>query len=113
MHWLKLVDLIGNPNRPDEVTATDHTFAVAGFRFLPPTPAQRASYHTTPKDDSTLEFLRVPDLGSLHRVAPIEVTANRWSTIPNLDFLSMDPLAMPGWNEEREVKVPQLEASYN
>ena len=60
-----------------------------------------------------LEFPWDLDLGSLRRVAPIEVTADSWSTIPILDFLSMDPLAMPAWNEEREVNVPQTEASDN
>ena len=100
-------------NRSDELTTMDPTSAVAGLRFLLPTPAQRASYRTAAEDDSTLGFPWDLDLGSLHRVAPIEVTADRWSTIPDLDFLSMDPLAMPAWDEAREVKVSQPEASYN
>ena len=82
---------------------------VAGFQFLPPTPAQSASYHTAPKGDSTLEFSWVPDVDSLQRVAPIELTAD---TTSSLVFPSMGPSDMLVWNEEREVKVPQLEAGY-
>ena len=91
----------------------DAMSAAASFQFLPPTPAQRASYHTAPKVDSTLEFSWVPNLGSLHPVAPIELTADRSSTTSLLVFPPMDPLDMPVWNEEREVKVPQPEASYS
>ena len=105
--------LILEPNRSDEPTTTNPTSAVADFLFLPPSPGQRASYHTTPKGNSTLESPWVPDLGSLHCVAPVEVTADRWSTTSSLVVPSMDPLAMPAWNEEREVRVSQPEASYN
>ena len=81
----------------------DAMSAAADFQFLPPTPAQRASYHTAPNGDSTLEFSWVPDLGSLHPVAPIELTADRSSTTSLLVFPPMDPLDVPVWNE---VKVP-------
>jgi hypothetical protein len=86
---------------------------VAGFQVLPPMTTQRASDHTMPESDSTLEFPWVPGLGSLHPVAPIEVTADRWSTTSSLLFPSMDPLVMPACNKEREVKVPQPEAGYD
>ena len=102
------------PNRPsDELTTTDPTSAVAGFQFLSPMPAQRASYYTIPTGDSALEFSWVPDLGSLHPVAPIELNADRWSTTSGLVFPSMDILAMQAWDEGREVKAPQPEASYS
>ena len=116
VHTLATVDrsyLIGEPNRSDKLTTTDPTSAVAGSRFLPPTSAQRASYHTTLTGNSALEFAWVPDLGSLHHLAPIELTADRWSTTSSLVVPSMDLLDMPAWNEEREVKVPQPEASYS
>ena len=83
-----------------------------GFQSLPPTPPQRASHHTAPKDDSAFEFSWAPDLGFLPRVAPIELTTEWRSTNSSLVFLPMNPLDIPVWNEEREVKVPQLEASY-
>ena len=107
-----MTDLIGEPNRFDELTTTDPMSAVAGFQFLPPTPAQRASYHTVPKADSALELSWVPDLGSLHPVAPIELTADRSSAASSLVFPSVHPLDMMVWNQEIEVKVPQPEASY-
>ena len=111
VHILPAVDIsYWEPNRSDQLTTTDPTSAVAGFHFLPPTPAQ---HHTIPKADSTLEFTWVPDLDSLHRMAPIEVTSNRWSTSPSLIFPSMDPLATSAWNEEKKVKVPQPETSFN
>ena len=104
-HW--------EPNRFDQLTTTDPTSAVPGSRFLPPTSAQRASYHTTLTGDSALEFAWVPDLGSLHHLAPIELTADRSSAASNLVFPSVHPLDMSVWNEEREVKVPQPEATYS
>ena len=94
------IDLIREPNRSGQLTTTDPRSAVAGFPFLPPTPDQRASYHTIPKGDSALELPWVPDLSSPHRVAPIEVTADRWTT-SSLVVPPMVPLAMPTWNEER------------
>ena len=87
--------------------------AVAGFQYLLSTVAQRAPGHMTPEGDSTTEFFWDPDLSSLHPLAPIKGTADKWSTTPSLVFPSMDPLAIPEWNEEKEVKVPQLEASSN
>ena len=107
------IHLIGDPNRSDELTTTDPTSTVAGFRFLPSTPAQSASYHTIPNGDSTLESSWVSVLGSLHPVAPIEVNADGWSTTSGLVFPSMDLLDMPAWDEGREVKVPRPEASYS
>ena len=59
------------------------------------------------------DYLWDPVLGSLRPVAPIKGTTDRWSTTSSLVFPSMDPLAMPAWNEEREVKVLQPEASYS
>jgi hypothetical protein len=73
--------------------------AVAGFQFLPPTRARRAS-----EGDSSIEYPWVLDLGSLHPVAPMGVTADRWSTT-DLDFPSMDLLAVRSWNEVRMVTV--------
>ena len=110
LYQLRLIDLIGEPNRSDELTTMDPVSAAAGFQSLPPTPPQRASYHTIPKGDSTLGFSWVPNLGFLHPVAPIELTADRWSTNSSLVFPPMNPLDIPVWNEEREVKVLQLEA---
>ena len=113
VHILAAVDTTHwDPNRSDELTTTDPASVVAGFRFLPPTPAQSASYHTLPKGDSTLEFSWDPALGFLHPMAPTH-TADKWSTPSTLVFPTMDPLAMPVWNEEREVKVPQIEQSYS
>ena len=106
-----MIDLIEDPNRLDAPTTTDPIPAVAGFRILPPIPARRASFHAIPIGDSTLEFSWAPDLGSLHPVAPIELTPDRWSTSSSLVCPSMDPLAMLVWNEGREVKIPQPEAS--
>ena len=109
----KVVARGADPNRSDGLTTTDPTSAVAGFRFLPPTPAQRTSYHTASKGDSAIEFSWVPDLGSVHPMALIELTAGRCSTTSSLIFPSVHPLDMPVWNEGREVKVPQPEASYS
>ena len=105
--------LIEEPNRLHEPITTNPTSAVADFSFLPPTPGQRASNHTTLMGNSTLESPWIPDLGSLDSMAPIEVTADRWTTTSSLVVPSMDPLAMLAWNEAREVKVSQPEASYN
>ena len=95
----------------DELAKIDPMCVVAGFRFLPPTATQRLSDHTMPEVDSTLEFPWGPDLGSLHLVAPMGVTAmgvtaERWSADSNLVLPSLDPLAVPEWNGEIEVKVP-------
>ena len=95
-------------NRSDELTTTDPTFAAAGFRYLSPTSTQRASFHTIQKGDSTLELSWVPDLGSLHPVAPIEVNADRWSTTSSLVVPPMNSLAMPAWDKEREVMYHNL-----
>jgi hypothetical protein len=86
--------------------------AIAAFQFLPPTGARRASRYMMPEGDSSIEYPWVPDLGSLHPVAPMEVTADRWGTTSDLDFPSMDPLAVRSWNEVRMVTVLQPEASY-
>ena len=95
----------------DELAKIDPICVVAGSRFLPPTatPSER----TMPEDDSTLGFPWGPDLGSLHPVAVKAGTADRWSADSSLIFPSMDPFAVPAWNGEIEVKVPQPEASYN
>lgn len=106
------MDLIREPNRSDQLITTDPTSAVAGPPFLPPTPARRASYHATPKSDSKLEFDWIRDLGSQHRVAPMGVTSDRWTT-SSLVVPPRGPVAMLAWNEEREVNVSQPEASYN
>ena len=66
-----------------------------------------------PEVDSTFEFPWRPDLGSLRPVAPMGVTADRWSADSSLVFPSMNPLAIPAWNREIEVKVPQPEAIHN
>ena len=97
----------------DELAKIDPMCVVAGFPFLPPTATQRPSDHTVPEVDSTLEFPWAPDLGSLRPVAPIGVTADRWSGDSSLVFPLMDPLAVPAWNGEIEVKVPQSDASHN
>ena len=70
------------------------------FRYLPPTATQRPSSRTTPEVDSTLEFPRGLDLDSLHTLAQMGVPAYGWSAHSGLVFPSMDPLAMPVWNEE-------------
>ena len=111
LYWLRLSHLIGDPNRSDELTAMDPTSAVAGVRFLTHTPAQSAPYDIVPRGDSTLDFPWFPDLDFLHPVVPTQ-QADRWSNAPTLVFPSVDPLNTPAWNEEREVKVPQSEASY-
>jgi len=84
----------------DELTMID---PMSNFQVLPPTATQRASDHTIPEGGSTLEYLCGLGLGSLHPVAPKAVTVDRCSTTSGLVFTSMDPLAMPAWNEEREV----------
>jgi hypothetical protein len=105
-----VIDLIGEPNRSDGPTTMPPMSAVAAFQFLPPTRDGGASYMMS-EGDSSIEYPWVPDLGSLHPVAPMEVTADRWSTTSNLDFPPMEPLAVRSWNEVRMVDVPQLEAS--
>jgi len=97
----------------NELAAIDPMSIVANFQFLPPTATQRASDHTMPACNSALEYSCDADLGSLHPVAPKEVTADRWSTTSSIVPPSMDPLAVPAWNEEREVRLPQPGASYN
>ena len=106
---MQLIYLIGEPNRSDELTTMDVMSTIAGFQSLPPTPPQRALYHTVPKGDSKLEFSWVPDLGFLHRMVPIELAVDRWSTTSSPP---MNLLDVPVWNEEREVKIPQPEASH-
>jgi hypothetical protein len=85
--------------------------AVAAFQSPPPTRDRGASY-MMPEGDSSIEYPWVLDLGFLDPVAPMEVTADRWSTTSNLGFPSMDPLAVRSWNEVRMANVPQPEASY-
>jgi len=94
----------------DELAAIDPMSILAGFQFPPPTATQRASM---PEGDSTIEYSCDVGPSSLHPVAPIEVTADRWSTTSSRVFPSMDPLTMLTWDEEREVRVPQPEASNN
>ena len=113
VHILAAVDTsYWGPNRSDELTTTDPGSAVADFRSLPPTLAQSASYHTLPMGDSTLELSWVPDLDFLHPVAPTHA-ADRWNTASSFVVPLMDPLSMPVWNEENEVRVPQPEESYS
>ena len=94
----------------DELAAIDPMSIVAGFQFPPPTGTQRAS---TPEGDSTIEYSCDAGPSCLQPVAPIEVTADRWCTTSSRVFPSMDPLTMLEWDEEREVRVPQPEASNN
>ena len=108
VHILAAVDGSYWEHNSDELAKVDPISIVTGFEFLPPTATQRASDHTIPKGDSTLEFSCDSGLGSLHPMAPIEVAADRWSTTPSLVF---DPPVMSAWNEAGEVKVPQPEAS--
>ena len=97
----------------DELAKIDPMCVAAGFRFLPPTAAQRPSEDKVPEIDPILEFPWGPVLGSRHLVAPMgmgitamEVTAERWSADSSLVFPSLDPLAVPAWDGEIEVKVP-------
>ena len=94
----------------DELAAIDPMSIVAGFQFSPPTTTQRASI---PEGESAIEYSGDMGPSSLHPVAPMEVTADRWSTTSSRVFPSMDPLAMLAWDEERKVRVPQPEASNN
>ena len=107
VHILAAID-ISYWEHSDELTIID---PMSIFRFLPPMTTQRALDHTIPESDSTLGYPCDLDMGSLHPVAPKEVTADRWHTMSSLVFPSMGPLAMPAWNEEREVWVPQPKAS--
>ena len=114
--YVHMVDALDRPYwgyNSDELAMIDPLCVVAGFPFLPPTATQRSSDHTMPEVDSTLEFPWVPDLGSLRPVAPMGVTADKWSADSSLVVPSVNPLAVPAWNGEVEVKVPQPEASNN
>ena len=114
--YVHIVAAIGKPyqgHNSDELAKIDPMCVVAGFPFLPPTATERPSDHTMSEVDSTLGFPWGPDLGPLHPVAAMGVTADKWSTDSSLVFPSMDPVAKPACNEEIEVKVPQPEASYN
>jgi len=115
VHILAAVDRTHWEHNSDELAAIDPMFPVANLQFLPPMATQRASDHMMPASDSTLEYSCDLGLGSLRPVAPKEVTADRWSTTLGLvsPSISMDPLAAPAWNEEREVRLPRPEASYN
>jgi len=113
MHILTALDRAYWEHNSDELAAIDPKSIVANFQFPPPTATQRASDHTTPTGASTLEYSCNLGMGSLHPVAPKEVTVDRWSTTPRLVPPSMDPLAVPAWNEVREVRLPQPGASYN
>ena len=97
----------------DELAKIDPMCVVAGFPFLPPMATQRPSDYTMPEVDSTLELPWAPDLGSLRPVALMGVIADKWSADSSLVFPSADPVAVPAWNREIEVKVPQPEASHN
>jgi len=108
VHILAAID-ITYWEHSDELTTID---PMSIFQVLPPTATQRASDHTIPEGGSTLEYHCDLGLGSLRPVAPKAVTVDRWSTTSGLVFTSMDPLAMPAWNEEREVWVPQPKASF-
>ena len=96
----RYVHMVGALDRPDwgynsdELAKIDPMCGVAGFRFLPPTATQRPSDCTMPGVDSTLEFPWVPDLGSPHPVAPMGVTADKWSADSSLVFPSSDPLLL-------------------
>jgi len=94
----------------DELAAIDPMSILAGFQFPPPTATQRASM---PEGNSIIEYSCDVGPSSLHPVAPIEATTERWSTTSSRVFPSMDPLAMLAWDEEREVRVPRPEASNN
>ena len=111
----RYVHIVAAVDRPywgynsDELAKIDPMCVVAGFRFLPPTATQRPSDHTMPEVDSTLEFPCGPVLGSRHLVRPMGVTtmgviAERWSADSSLVFPSLDPLAVPAWNGEMEVR---------
>jgi len=113
VHILAAVDTTYWGHNSDELAAIDPMSLVANFQFLPPTATQRASDHTMSAGNSTFESSRDLGVGSLHPVAPKEVTADRWGTTSSIVSPSMDPLAVPAWNEEREVRLPQPEASYN
>jgi len=107
---LPVIDRSYWKHNSNELAVIDPMSIVAGFHFPPPTATQRASM---PEGDSTIEYYCDMGPSSLHPVAPIEVTADRWSTTSSRVFPSMDPLAMLAWGEEREVRVPQPEASNN
>jgi len=94
----------------NELAAIDPMFIVAGFQFPPPTGTQRAPM---PEGSPTIAYSCDVGPSFLHPVAPIGVTADGWSTTSSRVFPSMDPLAMLAWGEEREVRVPQPEASNN
>jgi hypothetical protein len=113
VHTLDAVDRSYWEHNSHELTRIGPMAIVPSFQSLPPITTQRASGHIMSEGDSTLEFPWVLGLGSLRPVAPIEVTADRWSTSPSLVFPSMDPVIMPAWKEVREVNVPQPEASYS
>jgi len=110
VHILAAVDRTYWEHNSDELAAIDPMSPVP-----PPMATQRASDHMVPASGSTLEYSCDLGLGSLGPVAPKEVTADRWSTTLSLvsPSISMDPLAVPAWNEEREVRLPRPEASYN
>ena len=115
VHILAAVHRTYWEHNSDELAAIDPMSPVANLQFLPPMATQRASGHMMPAGDSTFESSCDRGLGSLHPVAPKEVTADRWSTTLSLvsPAISMDPLAVPAWNEEREVRLPRPEASCN
>ena len=113
VHILAAVDRTYWEHNSDELAAIDPMSLGVNFQFLPPTATQRAPDHTMPAGDSTLGSSCDLGVGSLHPMAPKEVTADRWSTTSSLVSTSMDPLAVPTWNEEREVRLPQPGASYN
>jgi len=113
VHILAAVHRTHWEHNSDELAVIDPMSLVANFQFPPPTATQRASDHTMPAGDSALGSFCDLGVGSLHPVAPKEVTADRWSTASSLVSPSMDPLAVPAWDEEREVRLPQPEASYS
>jgi len=115
VHILAAVDRTYREHNSDELAAIDPMSPVANLQLLPPMATQRASGHMMPASDSTLEYSCDLGLASLRPIAPKEVTADRWGTTLSLvpPSISMDPLAVPAWNEEREVRLPQPEASYN
>jgi hypothetical protein len=110
VYTLAAVDSSYWEHNSDQLITIDPMSIVANFQFLLPTTTQRASDHT---GNSTLEYSCDLSLGSLHPVVPQEVTADRWSTTSSLVFPSVDPLAVLAWNEETEVRLPQLRTSYN
>ena len=74
----------------NELAASGPKSIVAGFQFPPPTATQRASM---PEGEFIIEYSCDMGPSSLHPGAPIEATAERWSTKSSRVFPSMDLLS--------------------